>query len=134
MRLILIGYWRGDDAPDWPLAQEWVDPKWDPKERLVSIDWLRSGAPIIHWRGLSKCRFCGRRNGASELSDGVYIWPEGLRHYLEEHRLRLPQAIVRRALERPVIPLEALNQVDVAVSDIEREWWRSLEPDWNLQK
>jgi hypothetical protein len=128
--VILIGYWNGDSAPGWPVAQEWVDPNWDPEERQAVVEWLRSGEPIMQWRGLAECRFCGCANGNVELSDGVYMWPEGLPHYLEEHQVRLPRAIVRRAMDRPVIPRDALREADGEMIDVDRDWWRGLTPDW----
>jgi hypothetical protein len=35
--------------------------------------------------------------GCSDLSDGVWAWPEGLHHYLEIHQLVLPEEFVRHA-------------------------------------
>ena len=32
--------------------------------------------------------------GCSDLSDGVWVWPEGLHHYLESHQLILPEEFV----------------------------------------
>lgn len=40
--------------------------------------------------GVSTCRMCGTPNGAGEFTDGVYVWPEGLAHYVQEHSVRLP--------------------------------------------
>jgi hypothetical protein len=41
--------------------------------------------------GYSTCRICGDyRNGDRELTDGVYLWPQGLAHYVREHQVRLP--------------------------------------------
>ena len=36
--------------------------------------------------------------GCRELSDGTYVWPEGLAHYVEEHNVRLPQQFVDHVL------------------------------------
>jgi len=37
--------------------------------------------------------------GRGELTDGVYVWPEGLAHYLEKHNVRLPQEFVDHVLK-----------------------------------
>jgi len=37
--------------------------------------------------------------GRGELTDGVYMWPEGLAHYLEKHNVRLPQEFVDHVLK-----------------------------------
>ena len=40
---------------------------------------------------MSWCRFgCSLANGSAELTDGVFIWPEGLAHYVAEHSVALP--------------------------------------------
>jgi hypothetical protein len=51
----------------------------------------------VQFRGLSRCRFCGRDNGSKELSDRVFSWPEGLPHYLQHHGVRLPDEFVAHA-------------------------------------
>ena len=44
--------------------------------------------------GMSYCRFGCGWNGAAERSDGVWVWPDGLAHYVERHHVMLPQAFV----------------------------------------
>jgi len=36
--------------------------------------------------------------GSSDLTDGVYVWPEGLVHYVEKHNVRLPTEFVKHVL------------------------------------
>ena len=51
-----------------------------------------------------------------EFTDGVYIWPEGLAHYLDAHAVRLPQQFVNHAMER----LDALD-----AASVDYDWWKS---------
>jgi hypothetical protein len=37
--------------------------------------------------------------GSVEYSDGRFIWPEGLAHYVEEHQARLPDEFVDSVLQ-----------------------------------
>jgi len=74
--------------------------------------------------GVSTCRFCGHQNGALELSDGVWYWPDGLVHYVTEHDVRLPSEFVEHALEY----LELLGD-----SDRDVEWWRS-QSSWSGER
>ena len=66
--------------------------------------------------GYSTCRFCGKENGALEVSDGTWYWPDGLAHYLSEHDVRLPREFV----EHVYAELDSLSE-----ADRETEWWRS---------
>jgi len=53
-------------------------------------------------------------NGAVEYTDGMYVWPEGLAHYIHDHAVRLPEELVRHARER----LDTLEGREVAP-----DWW-----------
>jgi hypothetical protein len=66
--------------------------------------------------GMSPCRFCGIDNGYSEMSDGPYLWPSGLDHYVDEHDVRLPAEFVAHAVAR----LEALE-----TATVDDSWWRN---------
>ncbi|GHH42120.1 hypothetical protein GCM10017774_37860 [Lentzea cavernae] len=49
---------------------------------------------FVAFAGKSICRFCGRDNGSTELTDGVnFVWPDGLLHYVEDHNVRLPTEV-----------------------------------------
>ena len=71
-----------------------VDPAWDPTERAMVLEHLRRGRVHMGYMGFSECRFCGVPNGTKDMTDGVYLWPEGLPHYLTDHAVRLPAAFV----------------------------------------
>jgi hypothetical protein len=57
---------------------------------------------------------CDKQNGSGEFTDGTYAWPEGLAHYVYDHKVRLPEEFVRHAL-RQQDELEA-HGTDLA-------WW-----------
>jgi hypothetical protein len=99
-RLVLIGYWRSDEQSDWPDPAALVDTEWDETERDLVALYLSSA--FVPWAGMgySKCRICGQPNGAAEFSDGVYVWPEGLAHYVADHSVRLPAVVVQHVKER----------------------------------
>lgn len=78
----------------WHDPRSMVDTSWGAEERDLVVGYLRAGRVAVQFRGLSRCRFCGRENGSKELSDGTFSWPEGLPHYLEEHGVRLPDEFV----------------------------------------
>lgn len=101
--LQLIGYWRTDDdaSSEYPHPSDWVDWGWDRDERSVVGGYLASGSLFRAYMGLSPCRICGRPNGAAEYTDGTYVWPEGLAHYVDEHAVRLPAEIVSHAADQP---------------------------------
>jgi len=98
------GYWRSlpmlssgdnDKFPD-PLSM--ICSSWCLTERSRIVDYLRTGITFAKWRGLSYCRFeCGIsyvEMGYRCLSDGEWVWPEGLAHYVAAHDVRLPDDFV----------------------------------------
>lgn len=62
--------------------------------------------------------------GASEFSDGVYVWPEGLAHYLEKHHVRLPQRFVDHVL-REGAPKEPTTDHDSREFSYDSSFWDS---------
>jgi hypothetical protein len=109
-----------------PHPQPLVDTAWEPERRSQIVRYLRSGIVYATSCGYSYCRLCCRIeqgvpaprsevqvrrdasgesilpfipsfNGLEYLCDGVWGWPEGLAHYVEEHGLRLPDEFVAHA-------------------------------------
>ena len=117
MALIRIGYWRSENSPEWPDVADFVDTSWDEDERYTVSATLRRATAVGHCMGFSPCRICGKQNGTSEFSDGTYIWPEGLAHYIADHAVRLPQSLVEHALE-------TMDRLESA--PIETAWWKTL--------
>jgi hypothetical protein len=106
-----VGYWCSSDHPPSrpgfprPLDAFFPDPRClvgsgrDPTDRELIVAYLRSGQVYARWRGLSYCRFrCGidpSLMGSRCLTDGAWVWPEGLAHYVEAHSVRLPEEFMR---------------------------------------
>jgi hypothetical protein len=113
--LRLIGYWWSADEPDWPHPNDCVDEAWDAEERSLVADYLESGmhAPYA-FAGHSECRICKRANGNLELTDGTYLWPDGLAHYVRDHSVRLPEQVIKRALE----------WLSAETWDVDASWWK----------
>lgn len=82
-----IGFWNGPyTSTGWPEIGDFTDPDWDEDERDFIIAYLNHGVLGRVYMGYSTCRVCGKAdNGDSEHSDGSFIWPSGLAHYVEQH-------------------------------------------------
>ena len=98
--LSLIGYWEDEAAlPDqrrgWPHPRDLVDSSLDDATCRAVVTHLRNGTAFRAFMGMSRCRLCAKNLGSQELSDGLFAWPEGLDHYVEEHQVRLPEAFVQ---------------------------------------
>lgn len=129
----LLGFWCSEEEPHWPAPQDFVDPSWDPTERDLVATYLERGTENSRQHGMSWCRFtCGSREmGNRELTDGHYVWPEGLSHYVRHHAVRLPGPFVDHVRRRPFVrywkqralyaAVERLAGVGTYRSDA---WWR----------
>jgi hypothetical protein len=103
--LIRLGYWHraasmaaGPVGDPWPKPQDMVDEGWDASERPGAAgyldrdgvaSYLERGFIARAYMGLSPCRLCGQNNGCLELTDGTFLWPEGLAHYVRDHAVRV---------------------------------------------
>ena len=71
----------------------------------------------------------GEQNGSGERSDGTYLWPEGLSHYVREHSVRLPQAIVQHIRSRGGShPSD--RGTPISQEHVDQQSWRLARPDW----
>jgi hypothetical protein len=112
-----LGYWRSERDTGWPDPAEFIDPDWDQTERRVVALYLSKGTIARMYMGLSRCRLCEKLNGSLEYTDGTYLWPEGLDHYVNEHDVRLPSTFVQH--------VEA--QMDrFELAPVDDAWWKSI--------
>lgn len=103
--LKLIGYWKSEDpdaGPAWPHPERLVDWNWHPESRERLIAYLRNAVRLAPYLGYSYCRFRGgppdSLMGDAEMTDGVWVWPEGLVIYVEKYGVRLPEEFLTHAM------------------------------------
>lgn len=88
---------------------------WSEDEREDVTDYLRHGQVTRASMGYSPCRMCDKRdNGCLELTDGTYVWPEGLAHCIAEHGVRLPQEFVQHVVR---------SQEALEAAEVDETWW-----------
>ena len=130
-----IGYWQQNfkgpyDPPyDWPHPRHLVDEDWEQENRPAMIRYLRSGVVILELLGYSYCRFepdlDARCMGCRELSDGEWVWPEGLSHYVEKHLVRLPDEFLE-TMKRNQFQIPAdLNFQQLEEEETDFEFWNN---------
>jgi Leucine Rich repeat len=100
-----------------------VDPGWAREERPRIVRYLTEAPVIAHSCGLSYCRFGCGTNGSGEHSDGVWVWPEGLAHYLHRHDVRLPEDFVAHMRSRHFRP-PATSHVELFAAHGSSARWR----------
>ncbi|WP_299158326.1 hypothetical protein [uncultured Tenacibaculum sp.] len=121
-KLIAIGYWKSIYEPELPDPANFIDLNWNTNEKNIVLQHLKKGKPIAQWMGTSWCRYRCKENdmGASCLTDGKYIYPEKLSHYINKHNVRLPDTFIKHILNyKPLNILADLNNYDV-----DYELWR----------
>lgn len=125
VRLKLIGYWKSAFEIGLPHPINFIDSNWDETEKSKVIKHLIT-SPFLPsvCAGYSYCRLCDKQdNGYREQSDGVFIWPEGFTHYVEEHNVKPPQEFIDYCMED--LPPAAINW-DQEIT-IDRKWWKAQE-------
>ena len=105
--LRLIGYWKYRLRDGYPFPQELtVEYSGGLGDALAA--YLESGAFFEAYRGTSWCRFgCPRPNGSREFTDGKWVWPEGLAHYVRRHSVALPSEFAVTSPRSPVITVRS---------------------------
>ena len=90
-----FGFWRDEQSPEsnLPLLADWVDPLWTPQDRLELIEYVRSAPMVVATSGQKACALCDAELSVSSFqSDGAWLWPQDLGHYMANHGVRLPDA------------------------------------------
>jgi hypothetical protein len=122
---IAIGYWRNDTNPLLPEPSKFVDHNIDSNIRNLVAKYLENGKRFIPMLGFSWCRFeCGiedHKMGSYCLTDGDYIWPQGLSHYIRMHDVWLPEVFINHVLKNIDRDLQMvdLNKLDLH----DYSWW-----------
>jgi hypothetical protein len=129
-----VGYWRSvpadlDPSNDrFPDPRRLVQPTWQAPERPRLASYLRQGRVYARWRGISSCRFrCAVEPGAIGsrcLTDGEWVWPEGLVHYVEAHDVCLPEEFVATmGRNRWQVPVEEGGPCYDTQGDPDYDFW-----------
>lgn len=87
-----------------PVFSEIVDADWNPPDLLQLAAYLDSGLVSLMtasgkpWH----CHLCGQsfKNNSVQMSDGTWVWPFYLGHYVQHHHVRLPDRFVERIRDR----------------------------------
>ncbi len=132
-----IGYWHSEEEPYFPDPAWFIDEAWDDTEKQTVIEYLKKGTALAHYRGFSWCRFkCSGGYGSADMTDGTYIYPEGLVHYLENHHIKLPDAFINHIkgiVEKPLSFMartlsyfsKGKNIVSHSFGEMDYDWWLS---------
>ena len=133
-----IGFWKGLGRNHDYFQPDWLTQPGCAKEDLKSIlAYLGMGHTCRVYLGYDECRFpgCtdGDRIGSTELTDGDWVWPEGLGHHVERHSVILPEEI-RAKLRQCVWGVSSADR-ELALHfryrgfDYDRTFWI----DWSLK-
>ncbi len=75
-----------------------------PEKRSRLAGYLALGVSRAEYFGCAWCRFgceiADSDMGHRDLTDGCWVWPEGLAHYVRDHGILLPDEFVDHALSR----------------------------------
>lgn len=92
-RLEILGWWFNEAAPTGLPRPQLLVAAMRAAQRTMLLGYLRAGTKLVGYPEPSFCRFACRDVdvGRADLTDGTYVWPDGLAHYVEQHDVRLPE-------------------------------------------
>ena len=120
--LKIIGYWHGFYEEGYPDPGSFVDDTWDAEEKAKIVAYLKAAHEMPYaFGGTSWCRFrCGIVSlGCTEFTDGTYLWPAGLLHYVETHNVKLPREVLDHMLANKKITMGNDK------TGVDMDWWKS---------
>lgn len=101
-----VGFWHSEKEADLPMPVADTDTLTD-EQRTALLSFLRAGRILLRYMGCSWCRLAPHNgctegdwlDGSADMTDGVWLWPEALPHYIELHRVALPVEFVEYVME-----------------------------------
>lgn len=125
--LILVGYWHDEyTGKDLPNPQSLVDPYWEQEDRERIVHYLRSGARLRECLGTSYCRFPDgpprHEMGNADLTDGIWLWPEGLWVYVARYSVRLPAPFINHMRARG-FEIGSVDLVEARNRGVDGSYW-----------
>ena len=87
----------GDTFLQVPLFEEIIDANWSPPDFDRIVDYLDSCPIAVQTKPVEgKCHLCAEKvsNASIQYSDGYWVWPVSLSHYVRHHHVRLPDRMV----------------------------------------
>ena len=129
----LIGHWmKSLEDLTLPHPCELVG-EMSPEIRSAVSDYLSQGSRYRSYRGYEYCQFrCGVDcliMGFRELTDGEWIWPEGLAHYVRVHGIALPEEFIAVATSGHSPSGLRVQPLKVADSELLAYW-----VDWSTSR
>ena len=91
-----IGYWWSQEQSELPHPRDFIDNGWDEKEKQKILKYIsKCYYPPCASAGFSWCRMgcepIPQDLGTQDLTDGTFIFPEGLAHYIAHHNVKPPE-------------------------------------------
>lgn len=106
---IHVGFWghapgsvmaKLDPKNTYPMPEPRPGPWRGQRDFLAALTLVEQKAEVTYYKGSSFCRCCANRgNGSREYSKAQFVWPEGYRHYVEEHNVKPPQEFIDFIME-----------------------------------
>jgi len=95
---------------NFPKVEMAIDVEWAPTDINDLATYLQD-CPIASTTGLSvPCLLCDKSLAMCYQSDGEWLWPCGLQHYLTAHSVVLPSRFVNHIRNRDYSPPRSINQ------------------------
>jgi len=93
-----FGFWKASelDSEELPWVHDFTDENWNPKDKERLLAYIYN-CPLVIVSGSirTKCLLCDDELASSDfVSDGEWLWPKDLTHYMMKHFVRLPDKFI----------------------------------------
>lgn len=126
--LKLVGYWNETES-----STRWIDPnwivgfKWGRVEHEQVVRYLRAGVCAQEELGYSWCRvdrsIPDQEMGCTDLTDGCWMWPEGLSIYVDKFSIELPPLFLGHIRVNCYRIPEQANSFNSYEGDLDASYW-----------
>ncbi len=118
-----FGFWK-NTSEKFPDITDFISSD-KMKNAEAFAQYLNNGSCIVASPGMTKCFLCGAMLGPESINtDGVWIWPSTLSHFVIEHKVHLPAAFSDTIEQKQFIMPDVTEEQRTKVDD---EWGKAYE-------
>jgi len=103
-----FGFWRVNPSSDayLPELSAWIDPTWNPNDKDKILAYLENSPMVVASTSVrTPCLICDEAlNSSNFQSDGVWLWPEDLKHYIHMHHVKIPSSFENHIRQNEYAP------------------------------
>lgn len=116
-----FGEWKSEYDTSLPDPRSFVEKNWSVDEREKVSSYLSRGVAVAVTIMRVPCQMCSAEFDAIYLSDGIWVWPAWLPHYVACHSVKPPDEFLKHMRDKN-FAFPASVGIDTCLPNLQYPW------------